>query len=114
VQLHKPSDSFGQFCLAALEGIGIETGNVITDRSVDTGVTISLSNPTDRALVTFLGAISNTEAVDTTGAGDSFAAGFLHGYLEGCDLDTSLKYGNACGALSTRGIGGDGDSTFSG
>lgn len=45
-------------------------------------------------------------AVDTTGAGDSFAAGFLHGYLAGRDLQTCLSYGNACGALSTLKAGG--------
>lgn len=46
------------------------------------------------------------ETVDTTGAGDSFAAGFLHGYLENHDLRTCLEFGNACGALSTLKAGG--------
>ena len=226
------NDAFGRFCIQALQDIGIATENVIEDQNERTGVTISLSNPADRALVTFLGAISRltieqlplaelqghshlhltsyflqdnlrpsfpqiirtakryglsvsfdpnadptskwsdaiwevlgltdvlfvnekeaqqlthcddtekaldllgtrvscvvvklgsrgavamregkivsasgfrVEAVDTTGAGDSFAAGFLHGYLEGGDLETSLKFGNACGALSTLGMGG--------
>ena len=45
-------------------------------------------------------------AVDTTGAGDSFAAGFVHAYLEGRDLVECLEFGNACGALSARRIGG--------
>ena len=43
---------------------------------------------------------------DTTGAGDSFDAGFLYGHLSGWPLDRSLALGCACGALSTRAAGG--------
>jgi len=46
------------------------------------------------------------EPVDTTGAGDSFDAGFLAAWLAGRSLDACLAIGAACGALSTRGIGG--------
>jgi sugar/nucleoside kinase (ribokinase family) len=46
------------------------------------------------------------EAVDTTGAGDSFNAGFLHLWLAGAPLVDCLRLGAACGALSTRGLGG--------
>jgi sugar/nucleoside kinase (ribokinase family) len=44
--------------------------------------------------------------VDTTGAGDSFDAGFLYGYLHGWPLERSLRLACACGALSTRCAGG--------
>ncbi|MCB2088517.1 MAG: adenosine kinase [Sphingomonadaceae bacterium] len=33
------------------------------------------------------------EVVDTTGAGDLFAAGFLHGHVKGADLATCLRMG---------------------
>lgn len=46
------------------------------------------------------------EAVDTTGAGDSFDAGFVHGFLDGQRLRECLLMGNACGALSTLQAGG--------
>ncbi len=44
--------------------------------------------------------------LDTTGAGDSFNAGFLHGWLRGWGLLRSLRCGAVCGGLSTRGLGG--------
>jgi sugar/nucleoside kinase (ribokinase family) len=46
------------------------------------------------------------DPVDTTGAGDSFDAGFLHAWLRGRPLRESLRWGAACGSLSTRGLGG--------
>jgi sugar/nucleoside kinase (ribokinase family) len=46
------------------------------------------------------------DAVDTTGAGDSFNAGFLHRWLAGAPLVDCLRLGAACGGLSTRGLGG--------
>ncbi len=46
--------------------------------------------------------------VDTTGAGDTFDAGFLYGYLHGWSLKKSLRFACACGSLSTQGIGGTG------
>jgi sugar/nucleoside kinase (ribokinase family) len=46
------------------------------------------------------------ETVDTTGAGDSFNSGFLHRWLAGAPLVDCLRLGAACGALSTRGLGG--------
>jgi sugar/nucleoside kinase (ribokinase family) len=46
------------------------------------------------------------EVVDTTGAGDSFDAGFVTGMLHGWSLERTLALAVACGSLSTRGIGG--------
>ena len=46
------------------------------------------------------------ETIDTTGAGDSFNAGFLQRWLAGAPLPECLRLGAACGALSTLGLGG--------
>ncbi|MGZ4110247.1 MAG: carbohydrate kinase family protein, partial [Actinomycetota bacterium] len=46
------------------------------------------------------------DVVDSTGAGDSFDAGFLAGFLVGESVRRCLEIGNACGSLSTLGIGG--------
>ena len=36
--------------------------------------------------------------IDTTGAGDLFAAGFLHGLTSGRDLETCGRYGSIAAA----------------
>ena len=46
--------------------------------------------------------------VDTTGAGDSFNAGFLHTWLRKLSLPDCLRVGAACGSLSTLKPGGTG------
>jgi sugar/nucleoside kinase (ribokinase family) len=48
------------------------------------------------------------KALDPTGAGDAFNAGFLFGYLSGWPLATCLTWGNACGAMTAARIGGSG------
>jgi sulfofructose kinase len=42
---------------------------------------------------------------DTTGAGDAFHGGFIYGMLNGEDLETCLKLGNAVAALKCRSLG---------
>jgi len=47
----------------------------------------------------------DVEAVDTAGAGDAFAAGFLAARLDGADLAAALSVANACGALASQSAG---------
>ena len=46
------------------------------------------------------------QIVDTTGAGDTFDAGFLAGWLWGESLERCLQLGAACGALTCTQVGG--------
>lgn len=46
------------------------------------------------------------KVVDTVGAGDSFDAGFIYGYLRGWELKKTLQLACVCGALSTEKAGG--------
>ncbi|WP_263351648.1 carbohydrate kinase family protein [Acidicapsa acidisoli] len=48
----------------------------------------------------------SVQPVDAVGAGDSFNAGFLHGYLQGWVTEECLRMGNLAGAYSTTQIGG--------
>jgi sugar/nucleoside kinase (ribokinase family) len=52
------------------------------------------------------------EPVDTTGAGDSFNAGFLCGLLHGWELSRCLELGCACGSLSVAVAGLDGQPSL--
>ena len=49
--------------------------------------------------------IYKVKTVDSTGAGDAFAAGFLRGILEGWSLAESARLGNAAAAFCVQAIG---------
>jgi sugar/nucleoside kinase (ribokinase family) len=54
------------------------------------------------------------QVTDTTGAGDSFNAGFVSGYLAGWPLERTLRLACACGSLTAREPGGtNGQPTLS-
>jgi len=44
---------------------------------------------------------------DSVGAGDSFAGGFLYGFLQGLPLAECLRMAAACGGMSLRAYGGE-------
>lgn len=47
----------------------------------------------------------NVRVVDTTGAGDAFAAGFIYGFMMNYPIEICLKLGNFCGAYNVERIG---------
>jgi sugar/nucleoside kinase (ribokinase family) len=53
----------------------------------------------------FRGAAFPIEFVDGTGAGDAFAAGYIHGFLEGHDVTECVRVGSALGASCVRATG---------
>jgi sugar/nucleoside kinase (ribokinase family) len=57
-------------------------------------------------LVNVHAAAMRVRAIETTGAGDAFNAGFLAARLRGADLMTALTLANRVGALSTLEPGG--------
>ena len=50
--------------------------------------------------------VSPTHIVDTTGAGDNFDAGFLHGWLAEWDVNACLELGHQCAVSSLQHAGG--------
>lgn len=81
-------------------------------RALDNGQTLVVGKLGSKGCITcYQGSLIRVpafsiEVVDTTGAGDSFNAGFLHAWLRRLPLEACLRLGAACGALSTRGLGG--------
>jgi sugar/nucleoside kinase (ribokinase family) len=58
------SDPSGEFMLAQLTSEGVDTGAVIVRPGLATGMTVALSNGTDRAIVTATGAMTSLTAGD--------------------------------------------------
>jgi sugar/nucleoside kinase (ribokinase family) len=48
----------------------------------------------------------SVDVIDTVGAGDTFDAGFMFGYLNGWPIEKSLWLACVCGAMSTQKAGG--------
>ena len=48
------------------------------------------------------------DIVDTTGAGDNYASGFIHAYLNKMPIPGCMKFASACAALSVAASGATG------
>ena len=81
-------DPWGDYCVQALARAGIDVTRVERDAGLKTGVTVSISSPKDRALVSFLGAISALRAVDVP---DTAFAGFGHLHVSSYYLQQALR-----------------------
>src|ERR1044072_1295239 len=84
---------------AALKMLGAKVPCVVVKRGAKGAIAIQENK-------LFSGSGFRVKALDTTGAGDSFDAGFLSAYLMKQPLAECLRVGNACGALSAISIGG--------
>jgi sugar/nucleoside kinase (ribokinase family) len=52
-------DDFGRFCIRRLQELGVDTSYILVDPKRTTGVTLSLSDGVDRALLTYMGTIAD-------------------------------------------------------
>jgi sugar/nucleoside kinase (ribokinase family) len=97
-----------------LEGITGLTDREEALRSLENGRTLTVAKLGSRGAILRSNGVTElcpafpVTPVDTTGAGDSFNAGFLHAWLARRPLHEALIIGEACGALSTQGLGGTG------
>jgi len=95
-----------------IQGITGKSGVEEGLRALDNGHTLVVGKlGSDGCAVNYKGKLIRLPAfkikvVDTTGAGDSFNAGFLHAWLQREPIEDCLRLGAACGALSTQGLGG--------
>jgi sugar/nucleoside kinase (ribokinase family) len=83
-------DPWGKYCLDCLEGRGIDVSRVVRSSALKTGVTVAISSPRDRALVSFLGAIAALVAEDVT---DAALVGFHHLHVSSYFLQERLRPG---------------------
>lgn len=81
-------DERGRFCIAAMRDAGIDTQGVLVDAAHETGLTVALSGATDRALVTFPGAIAELRGADVT---DAALQGAAHLHISSYFLQTGLQ-----------------------
>ena len=79
--------TFGNYCDVAVVKLGKE-GSVIFDGTLNHIDSVKVEHP-----------------IDTTGAGDFWAAGFLTGWLQGKDIPTAGKYGSLLGAEVVKIVG---------
>lgn len=91
------TDSWGDYCVAALHDAGIDTSGILRDAALRTGVTASLSTAQDRALVTFAGATTALRADDIT---DALLQNADHLHVSSYYLQTGLR--PDCHALFAR------------
>jgi len=98
-----------------LRGVTGEEDEEQALRSLANGRTLTVAKLGSRGCMTlFEGRIRKqapfpVEPVDTTGAGDTFNAGFLHAWLRHEPIERCLSFGAACGAMSTLASGGTGN-----
>ncbi|WP_242148111.1 adenosine kinase [Sphingomonas sp. BAUL-RG-20F-R05-02] len=77
---------------AAVSAASAQVPTLVVTRGADGAIAVSAGQRVS------VGAEPIARVVDTTGAGDLFAAGFLHGQAQGMGLERSLRLGALCAA----------------
>ena len=83
-------DYYGKFIAEELQRLGVGTKHIIHDDVVRTGITISLTYPEDRALVTYLGCIAHLQLADIK---TSILTEYCHLHVGSYFLQTGLQSG---------------------
>jgi sugar/nucleoside kinase (ribokinase family) len=81
-------DAFGRLILERLAGCGVDTGHVIIDPALKTGLGVALCRQDDRAILTYLGTISAIRSDDVTA---EFLASARHLHYGSYFLHTGLR-----------------------
>lgn len=89
----------------ALEAVSSRVPVVAVKMGEEGAVGVQRSSASDPLEIVRVPALP-VEVVDTTGAGDTFDAGFLAGWLRGRPLEECLALGAVCGAMTTTLAGG--------
>ena len=84
------ADHYGEFIVDELHRLGVGTQHIIRDDVVCTGITISLTYPQDRALVTYLGCIAHLRLADIK---TSILTDYCHLHVSSYFLQTGLQSG---------------------
>jgi sugar/nucleoside kinase (ribokinase family) len=92
-------DTWGEFCLHELQAAGVDTSRVTQSPAVKTGITVSLTAKSDRALVTYAGSIEKFRGSDID---LDDLNGFQHLHISSYFLQTGLR-GIAAKSLRLRG-----------
>jgi sugar/nucleoside kinase (ribokinase family) len=97
-------------CAAPEDGLrAIANGHTLTVVKLGTAGCMAFGNDEFLRVPAF-----PVESVDTTGAGDSFNAGFIYARLHGYPLREAMRVASAAGAISTLGLGGTGKQATAG
>ena len=71
-------DEFGRFCTTALRDAGVDTTHVRVDDAAPTGISVILSAPDDRSILTLVGSIPLLTAADVVAAVERTGARWVH------------------------------------
>lgn len=96
------ADLWGDFCLEALRREGVDVSRIVRDPALKTGLTVSLTSPRDRALVTHLGAIAALAPADVP---EAALQGFDHLHVSSYFLQSRLRPGLRAICATARRLG---------